>query len=89
MKIFVWQCAGDLTTSWHSGGGLVIVAESLEQARDMMKQNISGTKKDYDNPVWSRMKKKAPPLTEEPLFEASLRGKHEAQLMVFPNAGCC
>lgn len=29
----LWNYVRDLTSSWHNGGGIVVVAESLERAR--------------------------------------------------------
>ena len=33
MKLFVFSYIGGLTNSWHDGGGLVVVAESLDEAK--------------------------------------------------------
>lgn len=35
MKLFIWQYIEDLTNNYHSGGGLVVVAESLEAAKKL------------------------------------------------------
>ncbi len=32
MKMFIWQSVSGLTDSYHDGGGLAVVAASLEQA---------------------------------------------------------
>lgn len=36
MKIFVWQYVDGLTDNYHDGGGVVVVAESLERARQLV-----------------------------------------------------
>lgn len=36
MKVFVWQEVEELTSNYHSTGGLVVVAESLEAARALV-----------------------------------------------------
>jgi hypothetical protein len=36
MNVYVWQEVTGLTDSYHSGGGLVVVAESLEAARALV-----------------------------------------------------
>lgn len=33
MKLFVFDYISDLTNSYHSGGGLIVVAEDLEAAK--------------------------------------------------------
>ena len=36
MKMFLWQSLDGLTDSYHDGGGLAVVAESLERAWEMV-----------------------------------------------------
>lgn len=38
MKIFVWERVSECTTSYHSEGGVVVVAEHLEEAKNMAKE---------------------------------------------------
>lgn len=42
MKVFVWENVDNLTENYHDSGGLVVVAESLERARQVV--NESGDK---------------------------------------------
>lgn len=35
MLLFLWKRVDDLTTKWHSDGGLVVVAATLERAREL------------------------------------------------------
>lgn len=32
MRIFIWEGVSNLTDNYHDGGGLVVVAESVERA---------------------------------------------------------
>lgn len=36
MTLFLWENVDDLTDRYHSDGGLVIVAKSLDRARELM-----------------------------------------------------
>lgn len=42
MRMFVWEYIGGLTDRWHSGGGLMVVAETVERAREIAPGNTSG-----------------------------------------------
>lgn len=35
MKVFVWDNVSHLTQECHSGGGLIVFAETLERAREL------------------------------------------------------
>lgn len=35
MKIFIWEKLENLTDSYHSGGGLVVIASSVEAAIEL------------------------------------------------------
>lgn len=73
MKIFIWQSIENATQSFHSGGGVVAVAESLEQAISMAEAEGVRFGSQYDS---------------EPV-ELELSGEQEPRVFVFPDAGCC
>lgn len=81
MKIFVLE-AIDLTTSYHSSGGLVVVAKDIEQAKAL----VATYKPTGYAPSLNVV-------TDEEWAAADvyeLRGsKHEPKVRVFPDAGCC
>jgi hypothetical protein len=35
MKVFVWEDISNLTDNYHSGGGLIVFAETLERAMEL------------------------------------------------------
>jgi hypothetical protein len=74
MKLFIWKYASNLTDSYHDGGGCAIIAESLEAARELFKQNEPNSQCSL--------------LTTDPDFTSEVSAT-EAQLFVFPDAGCC
>jgi hypothetical protein len=74
MKLFVWEHVSALTERYHDGGGVTIIAESLEAARKMYMED--GGLQGCDL------------MTEQPDLECEVSAT-EPKLFVFPNAGCC
>lgn len=35
MKVFVWNSVSNLTDNYHSGGGLIVFADTEERAREL------------------------------------------------------
>jgi protein-L-isoaspartate O-methyltransferase len=74
MMIYVFQNVEKLTDNWHSGGGLVIVANGPEHARELIAgdKSIQLTTQDwFDCKVYP------------------LNGHHNPAVFVFQDAGCC
>jgi len=77
MKIFIWTC-NRLTDRYHSSGGLVVIAETIERAREMMKNY------QHDGIIVAD----ADCFTESPEYATGTEATEE-QFFVFPDAGCC
>lgn len=81
MKIFVWDSLEVISERYHSGGGLLIVSESMESARtewsDYAAKNNVGS---YDGHKPSEL--------GEPSHQWSTDAT-ERKIIVFPDAGCC
>lgn len=73
MKIFIWERVENATSNYHSGGGVVVVAETLEQAMSMAEEHGVRFGDEYDT---------APIALE-------LSDEQEPRVFVFPDAGCC
>lgn len=73
MHLYIWQYVDGVSSSYHSGGGLAVIAKSLEQARDFILDKLPGCGAQ----------------TIEPDACLELRQDHEPDLWVFPDAGCC
>lgn len=73
MKMFIWENVDELTGSWHSDGGLVMTAETLEKARDMIK---------------AQLPQGCGALSQEPDHVIEVPEGTQI-MVVFPNAGCC
>jgi hypothetical protein len=75
MKIFIWESVSKLTSSRHSGGGLTVLADTLDMARALVKAQPDASA--------------CTALTDAPDAEFEVIGEHEPKVWIFPNAGCC
>jgi predicted RNase H-like HicB family nuclease len=75
MKVFVWERVDWATTHFHDEGGVIVFAESLEDARALVRADASIPSKCGVHTV-------APTLTVA-CEETTPR------VIVFPDAGCC
>ena len=74
MKVFIWETIQELTDSYHSDGGLVVIAESVDVAlAEAMKLGV----------VFSKEEEQIP----DKVYE--LAGDAKPDVFIFPNAGCC
>lgn len=47
MKTFIWEVVDELTDEFHSSGGLVVIAETIQKARILVPQ-IKDQKPDFE-----------------------------------------
>lgn len=73
MKLFMWDFVGGATGSYHDGGGVVVIAETLERAREMI--------------AAEKEREKCEALTQEPDLVRECDGPEH--ISVHPDAGCC
>ena len=71
MKMFVWENVGNLTGNYHDGGGVVVIAADLEDARKQIK---------------GACEKGCTALKDAPDFTANVEAD-EGKCFVFPDAG--
>ena len=50
MKVFVWERVHTVTDSYHSGGGLVVFAETEERARELANEQEGCKLRQDENP---------------------------------------
>lgn len=86
MNIYVFPRVSELTTRWHSSGGLVVVAESREDVEAMLERGRERTKNSWDEDGY--------PLAIndsewEQVVVYELKGDAEKVAYIFPDAGCC
>lgn len=75
MYIFIWEDVKNLTGRYHDGGGLVIVAESLDKARAAYLRDEGKTD--------------CSALTVPPNRVITCADHESPSVFVFPDAGCC
>lgn len=74
MKLFVWEAVSKVTSNWHDGGSVAVVAEDLAAACDQLKLEAPGCE----------ALSKTPDRTYELADD-----KAKPEVFLFPNAGCC
>jgi hypothetical protein len=83
MQLFIWQCVSNLTNRYHDGGGLVIVAQNLDAARELLRQTdgvLTERIGDIDRCC-------AFDIAPNVVYE--LHPDTTPSVRVFPDAGCC
>ena len=82
MHVFIWTYVDPITSSWHSGGGVLIVAESLEAAKVIWldSEDAKSVTRNGGDP--------ATVLVDAPDHTLPT-GSTEPLLVLFPDAGCC
>lgn len=74
MKLFVWHCAYDSTENWHSGAGIVALANDIDEARELLKPKV---------------RKESEVFKYDPDETIDLDLLPDPWAGVFPDAGCC
>jgi hypothetical protein len=71
--LYVWRQVEGLTTNWHDGGGLAVIATTLTSARALMRDHVTAS---------------CTALESEPDYTVATDAGEPA-VFLFPNAGCC
>ena len=77
MKVFVWNYVSRLTDNYHDGGGLVICASSLEDARSAWQQQACSETKNCTM------------MTVEPDHVVECDPDSAPFISIHQDAGCC
>ena len=87
MKIFIWERLRQISHRYHSEGGVLAVAESVEEARKQIYEYINGPE---GAEPWETFYGtiKGVPEGEEPDYILNTDST-EPLVCVFPDAGCC
>jgi len=73
-KMYVWENVSELTNNYHDGGGVMVIADSMEAARELLIKN--------------GVPKGCGAMKEQPDYSASV-GSDEDKVFIFQDAGCC
>ena len=86
MHVYIWKDADCITHRWHNSGGLLIVAPSIERARELWLANPPynpyGDLPDTEPPLGSTATDPDPDIVL-PTSSA------DELVVVFPDSGCC
>lgn len=74
MKIFIFSDVEQLTDRYHSGGGLVVVAENEENVKELIKDHPYIELTEVD---WKYVD----------IYDVTT--EVDSEVYVFPDAGCC
>lgn len=77
VKLFLWQYVGQVSDSYHCGGGLAVIALDERVARELIaaEKHVEVTEEE-----WAEVRV----LALDHIVEA-----YEPEVIVFPDAGCC
>lgn len=85
MNAYIWQNATDITDRYHSGGGVLIIAPTLERAREVFLRDGTLPGNEF-GPGFVPSESNV--LTTDPDVFYRIEATDE-RLFLFPNAGCC
>ncbi len=74
MKIFIWNEIEKCSDNYHTEGGLVVIAETEERAREMVSASKCSLQ-DSEKP--------------DEVFDLTTESDPKEKVFVFPDAGCC
>jgi len=74
MKAFIFKRIDEVSSRWHSEGGLVVIAENVEQAKKEIAKDICITVTESE---WAEVE------------TYNLVGNPEPKVFTFPDSGCC
>lgn len=75
MKTYIFDYISDLTDNYHSGGGLVIIADNKEDAKELYASKNFDV--EFYDEWWDDLSMEYECLAEE------------KNVFIFPDAGCC
>lgn len=78
MKVFIWERINKATNSYHTEGGLVVIAETEAAARELF---ISRSDSYSDGC--------GPAADEAPDLVLPTNDDAQPKVFIFPDAGCC
>lgn len=84
MNVYIWHRIDKCTSEHHPEGGLVVVAKSLERAREIARNAGRGKKSGCDTSIVEHCDPSPAPDVVLPLA-----GGPEERVIMFPDSGCC
>lgn len=75
MKLFIWRRVDHATTHWHPGAGIVIAADDLASARELLHGHVTANCEAF--------------IVDPDCQYDGCAGIAEPFVEIFPDAGCC
>ena len=97
MNIYIWEDIENVSRSYHSGGGMAVVASTEERAREMIMEHWKKLQED-EIKLWKEMGEPSWYSFRVNLDEKMPKVDHaykladnfaEEKLIIFPDTGCC
>jgi hypothetical protein len=74
MKMFIFEYIDQVSSNYHTAGGLAIIANDEDHVKDLIKNDPSI---EITNEEWKRV------------IVYELKNEETPKIFVFPDAGCC
>lgn len=87
MFVFIWKKIEECSNSYHKDGGVVIIAPTIERARELAFYEDS--EYDFEKKESIRFVKPMRGIDKEPDFTIKVSDDIKEQIIVFPDSGCC
>jgi hypothetical protein len=82
MKVFVWQDLSCMSRAFHKAGGIIVIADSLDRAREILKEDNHWNMEEGSSMSTALN-------TDPAIIIDSIAAPEEEKIFYFPNAGCC
>ncbi len=79
-QAFIWTDLGGITSNWHDGGGVFVVADDLDAARAAVREHCAPEVAHVQGTPFDGLEK-------DPDYTMSTDS--DPLVVVFPDAGCC
>lgn len=85
MRLFVWKELPLVTGNYHPEGGVIVIHNSLQEAKDLLETTVQEKLQDQieEQEFYEEFK------ITEPDFTCAVSNKKKPVIFIFPNAGCC
>lgn len=84
MNVYIWERISLCSGNYHTEGGVVVIANTEEEARELFAKHPSLYQGNYLEPAEYTYIQEGETPVVYPLL-----GWHEQKVFIFPDAGCC
>lgn len=90
MNVYIWENTAPVSDSWHNNGGLLVIADSLDEARILAGDHIGKflSQRKLEELVTAEWLTAEADHVLESVPQLSFN-EEVPKVIVFPDAGCC